>query len=87
MDPKQAVETAKSYLSEMFAAELMSAPRLEEVWFDDAEKVWCVTLGFYRKPDELLKAAGRFSTYDYKVIRLDVNGTPRSIKNREPAAA
>ena len=89
MDVKQAVAAAKAHLLDVFGAELMSAPRLEEVWFDDAERVWCVTLGFFRKPDDLMtKAAGSFSTYDYKVVRVeDSTGKPRSIRNREQAAA
>ncbi len=89
MDAKQAVEAAKAHLLDVFGAEMMSAPRLEEVWFEDTEKVWCITLGFFRKPDELMaKASGTFSTYDYKVVQVeDVTGSPRSIKNRERAAA
>lgn len=89
MDVKQAVAAAKAHLLDVFGAEMMSDPRLEEVWFDEGERVWCVTLGFYRKPDELMsKVAGSFSTYDYKVVRLEgVDGKPRSIRNREQAAA
>ena len=89
MDAKQAVEAAKSHLLDVFGAEMMSAPRIEEVWFEEAERQWCVTLGFFRKPDDLVaKAAGTFSTYDYKVVRIeDITGKPRSIKNREQAAA
>ena len=58
MDVKQAVAAAKAHLLDVFGAELMSAPRLEEVWFEDAQRVWCVTLGFFRKPDELMAKTG-----------------------------
>ena len=77
MDAKQAASAAKAHLVDVFAGELPSDPRLEEVWFEDAERVWCVTLGFFRKPEEVLKAAGTYSTFDYKVVRIeDVSGKP-----------
>ena len=89
MDVKQAVAAAKVHLLDVFGAELMSAPRIEEVWFEDVGRVWCVTLGFFRKPDDLMaKAAGTFSTYDYKVVQIeDFSGKPLSIKNRDRVAA
>ena len=88
MNAKQVVGLAKAHLRETFADELLSEPRLEEIWFEDADKTWCVTLGFFRKPDEqLTKATGSFSTFDYKVVRLAESGKPISIKNRERAAA
>lgn len=87
MNAKQVVSLAKAHLGETFADEMFSEPRLEEIWFEDAEKVWCVTLGFFRKPDDLTKATGSFATFDYKVVRLTESGTPVSIKNRERAAA
>ena len=88
MDVKQAVEIARSYLQEVFGNELMSPPRLEEVWLDEDSGVWCLTFGFYRKPDDLTKVIGTFSTYSYKVVRVDdKTGKPLSIKDRERAAA
>ena len=88
MDAKQAIATAKKHLLEMFQDEMLSPPRLEEIWFDDSKYVWCVTLGFFRKPDDLLKATGTFSTFVYKVVRIDdATGQPQSIRNREAAAA
>ncbi len=88
MNAKQVVSIAKTHLRETFADELLWEPRLEEIWFEDAEKVWCVTLGFFRKPDEhLRKATGTFSTFDYKIVRLTEDGKPLSIRNRESAAA
>ena len=89
MDVKQAVAAAKVHLLDVFGAELMSTPRIEEVWFEDVGRIWCVTLGFFRKPDELAtKAAGTYSTYDYKVVRIeDASGNPLSIKNRDQVAA
>jgi type IV secretory pathway ATPase VirB11/archaellum biosynthesis ATPase len=89
MELKQAVSAAKAHLLDVFSAEMMSDPRLEEVWFDDADQVWCVTFGFFRKPDDLLvKVQGSFSTFDYKVVRVGGDsGKPISIRNRERAAA
>ena len=89
MEVKQAIGTAKAHLLDLFGAELMSQPRLEEVWFEDADNAWCVTLGFFRKPDELTtRAAGTYSTYDYKVVQIDDDtGKPKSIRNRDRVAA
>lgn len=88
MDVKQAVDAAKSYLQDVFGAEVTTAPRLEEVWFDDDDRSWCVTLGFFRKPDDLSKNLGIFSTYAYKVVRIDNSSErPNSIMDRERVAA
>ena len=89
MDAKQAVATAKTHLLEIFADEMLSAPRLEEIWLDESEHVWCITFGFFRKPDSALTSmTGTFSSFEYKVVRVDdATGQSRSIRNREPAAA
>ncbi len=88
MEAKEAIAAAKAYLEELFGPELMSPPRLEEIWFDESDKAWCVTFGFFRKPDEVLKTTGRYSTYVYKVVRLTkATGTPVSIKDRDRVAA
>lgn len=86
MDVKQAIATAKQHLSDVFADEMMSPPQLEEVWFDDSEQHWCITLGFWRKPTAPM--VGSFANRDYKVVRLsEANGKPVSIRNRELSAA
>lgn len=88
MDAKEAIARARSYLDELFGDEMMSAARLEEVWRDKTENVWCVTFGFFRKPEDVLKSTGRFATYEYKVVRINpATGEPVSIRNRDTAAA
>ncbi len=83
-DVKQAVVTAKKYLEDVFGSELMTPPRLEEVWFDDRTDVWNVTFGFFRKPDDITSAMGTYSTYAYKVVAIDdETGNPVSIRDRE----
>jgi hypothetical protein len=37
MDLKQAVEVASSHLHDVFASEIVGAPRLEEFWFDEVD--------------------------------------------------
>jgi hypothetical protein len=82
MDVKQAVASAREHLIEVFSGEIASPPSLEEVWFDDDEKQWCVTFGLKRT-----KASGGFGSivlpFDYKVVRLDeADGKPISIRDR-----
>lgn len=84
MDVKQAVAVAKSHLISVFGDEMLGEPRLEEIWLEDAEQVWCITLGFFRQPHTVLLPAGTYSKYDYKLVRIDaVTGKPQSIKNRD----
>jgi len=54
MDVKDAVRIAKSYLSELLAEEKMQNLGLEEVEFDDRDRVWSITLGFSRPWDRKL---------------------------------
>jgi hypothetical protein len=88
MELKAAVEAAKAHVTSVFADDMLGGPQLEEVWFDDTGHVWNVTVGFYRKPDEVARAAGTFSRYTYKVVRVDeATGRPIAIRNREPVVA
>lgn len=87
-DLKQAVDVAKSHVLAVFSDEVMGTPRLEEIWFDDNVRQWFVTIGFFRKPDEITKALGTFSRYEYKVVQISNDfGLPMSIKNRDLAGA
>ena len=82
MDVKQAVLSARSHLVEVFSDELVSPPTLEEVWFDDDEKEWCVTFGLKRtRPGTALGAL--VLPFDFKVVRLaEQDGKPISIRDR-----
>lgn len=74
MDVKQAVKAAKDYAADLFEGEEL---RLEEVWYDDDEQQWCVTLGLLRseplsKVDLVLnhKPKSHFRMH-YKTVRID----------------
>ena len=48
MDVKEAVRTAREYITDLFADENVKHVGLEEVEFDDRSKVWHITIGFSR---------------------------------------
>ena len=96
MNLKQAVAAAKDHFVAAFADEGNLKPTLEEVWFDDMEKVWHVTLGT-RRPDPYsptgplsdplgLRELGLTADHIvYKEVRVsDVDGKVLSIKIRLP---
>jgi len=86
MDVKQAVATAKAHFNIVFADEEIGDPTLEEVWFDERRKVWCVTIGIRRDVPSrsLLEPFTRQSQIYYKTVRIsDKDGKPLSIRNRD----
>lgn len=48
MDVKEAAQTAREYITDLFADENVKHVGLEEVEFDDLSKVWHITIGFSR---------------------------------------
>jgi hypothetical protein len=92
MNVKDAVRAAKQYVAELFADEGLSDLGLEEVEFDDAAKVWKVTIGFSRPWDRTVTpltaiARGGSLPRSYKVVRIDdATGTVKSVKEYEKAA-
>lgn len=92
MNVKDAVNTAKKYVVELFADEDLSNVGLEEVEFDDSTKVWKVTIGFSRPWDRVLTpmtaiAHGGPLPRSYKVVRIDdATGTVVSVKAHESVA-
>jgi len=48
MDVKEAIRTAKHYVTDAFAEEPVADLGLEEVEFDESANVWRVTIGFAR---------------------------------------
>jgi len=92
MNVKEAVAAAKAYISDLFASEGISNLGLEEVEYDNAKKVWLVTLGFSR-PWEATEAGqvavrlwGSNKERAFKVVCIsDTTGQVISVKNREPA--
>ncbi|MCH9807814.1 MAG: hypothetical protein K0U74_08790 [Alphaproteobacteria bacterium] len=81
MDARKAVEAAKSYFVETFN----ETPTLEEIWFDDLEGVWCITLGVARPvKSSVLGPAVPVENVKYKVVRLrDSDEKVLSVKIRE----
>lgn len=95
MQPKDAIETAKRIVHEMFGDDAMNVA-LEEIEQDDAAQIWKVTIGFDRVRTDLerLRAATqtvtavepRFKIFrrEYKVVSLrDVDASLVSIKNHD----
>jgi hypothetical protein len=87
MDVKEAIRLSKSHLQEIFAEEHIQNLGLEEVEYDENDKVWSITLGFSRPWDansRSIAALGIFPKRDYKVVRIfDPEKKIISIKNRE----
>ena len=98
MDVKDAVRTAKEYVTSLFEGESIENIGLEEVSFDDETKSWRVTIGFNRPWDQIKNVADLLSAFNegeipdwkrrsFKVIQIpDDTGKPVSLTHREPAA-
>lgn len=89
MDAKEAVKSAKRYVSEMLSEEGIVNLGLEEIERDDSEKTWNVTVGFSRPWNT---AKGPLSTLSgeiparraYRVIRIrESDGEVLSMKRKE----
>ncbi len=89
MDVKEAVQIAKTYVTELFSNEGVWNVGLEEVEFDDASNVWNVTVGFSRAWDRpptpiAAIAQGASPPRSYKLVRInDAARQVISVKNRE----
>lgn len=87
IDAKQAIGIAREHFSALFEGETPGRPTLEEVWFDDADKVWCVTFGIRHRP----AGASPFTAEprqiaDYRTVRVTESGRPLSIRLHDTAA-
>jgi hypothetical protein len=86
MEAKEAVGIAKEYFKELFS----HGGSLEEIWFDDRDQVWCVTIGIKQElqPQPSIFGMPKENypklVTNYKVVRVrDKDGKPISIKNRD----
>lgn len=75
MEVREAVQAARTHISEIFVGEMLTDIGLEEVRFDDQEGVWLITIGFSR-PWDAPKAGGLLegtppSQRTYMTVRLD----------------
>ena len=87
MDVKQAVRTAKEHVAEIFSDEHIANVALEEVEFDEVDKLWAITIGFSRswdRPGKLLHTLGENLSRTYKTVRIqDESGRVESVKHRD----
>lgn len=75
MEVKQAVQTAKEYIIDLFGDEAITGVGLEEVDLDMESNNWKITIGFYRP----LSHRGTLTTVfgkqhearSYKVVSID----------------
>ena len=97
MDVKEAAQTARAYIADLFADENVKHVGLEEVEFDDRSKVWHITIGFSRPwelPEDLPPPSFTSAVLDelkpppltqrsYKIVRIrDDDGHVMSVMNR-----
>lgn len=90
MDVKEAVQAAKMHVAEIFADESIANVGLEEVEFDELNRVWAITIGFSRPWDH---PGSLFRTLDgtprprtFKIVRIgDESGRVQSVKHRNVA--
>ena len=92
MDVKEAVQTAREYITNLFADENVEYVGLEEVEFDDSSSVWNITIGFYRSWDlpkplfpvlEVSKSPPPLKRRSYKIVRVrDRDRHVMSVMNR-----
>ena len=85
MEVKEAVRIAKEHAAGVFEGETI---RIEEVWFDDPTKEWCVTVGLQRSEPEAALDAIRLkrptTRMHYKTVRIDdVTKAIKSVRNHD----
>ena len=89
MDVKEAVQTAKEHVAEIFADESIANVGLEEVEFDELNNVWAITIGFSRfwgRPGDLIRALDGDTARTFKIVRVeDGSGRVQSVKHRHVA--
>ena len=87
MDVKEAVQTAREHVAEIFADEFIANVGLEEVEFDEIKQIWAITIGFSRPWDHaggITRALeGGSRTRTFKIVRIeDKTGRVQSVKHR-----
>ena len=87
MDVREAVQSAKQHLLELFNSEPISYVGLEEVDFDDEAQEWIITVSFSRLWERNTLPASMRETppedRHFKVFRMsDSDGRVKSVKDR-----
>ena len=89
MDVKEAVQTAKLHIADIFSDEPIMNVGLEEVEFNESDGVWAITIGFSRSwdsPGGVMRALGGDAVRTFKTVRIeDESGRVESIKHRNVA--
>lgn len=88
IDVRQAIEIAKTYVQDLFFNDGGKSPTLEEVWYDEVDHIWCVTVGI-RHRRETTGALGMDThrIVDYKTVRISAtDGKVLSVKLHDTAA-
>ena len=88
MEVRSAIQTAKSYILELFEDEPITQIGLEELEFIDLDATWEVTVGFQRgwNSDSSGHNAGLFPSRAkriYKTLRIRDDGSLISLKHRD----
>lgn len=88
MDVKQAVNTAKGYVSDLLSDEGLSNLGLEEIEHDDKAGLWRVTVGFSRPWNTARNAFTSLSGEPvskraYRVVSIKDTGEVVSVKRRD----
>jgi hypothetical protein len=100
MDVREAIALAKNDLRDVYAEEGLSDLGLEETEYDDANREWLITLGFFRpwnSPRTAVQSAVEAMAYPYgaadprrrtyKIIRASEAGAVVAMKNRQATDA
>ena len=96
MDVKEAVQTARKYVADVFAEDEITYIALEEVEFAEGPNVWKITLSFLRPTGTMSsfeimvpsRHPGRNVQRSYKIVNVDNDsGRVISVKHRELKAA
>ncbi len=87
MDVKEAVQTAKDYLTDLYEGEQITNVGLEEVVFENLSNSWKITIGFSRPWDHknalVATLADARSRRSYKVLSIkDDSGKVESLTDR-----
>ena len=87
MDVKQAVQTAKRHVAEIFSDESIANVGLEELEFDESNQVRAITVGFSRfrgRPGDIVRALDGDMARTFKIVRIeDRSGRVQSVKHRD----
>ena len=87
MDVKEAVQLAKKHVAEVFADESIANVGLEEVEFDEVDRVWAITIGFSRfwgRLGDVVRALDGNTARTFKIVRIeDGSGRVQSVKHRD----